>query len=467
MTRADDAAGNVTSRGSDSFTWDWSSRLTGATVGSDSSTYTYDADGVRTTKTTGGATTAYLWDRQSGLPLVVDDGTNGYLHAGDVKATVATSGGNRTELLADALGSVRGSTDGAGTLTGTAGYDVFGDERGASTTGSLYGFTGEQTDPETGLLHLRARQYEPGTGRFLSRDSVSPNAPGTQGFHAYAYVANNPMTWVDPSGHSVADIAQVPAYLNAQWATRIALSTSYGTMVALGITMAQRSTATAPKGIGIMMAALAVIACFLGGPCLELVRYGYTRIRGEEATPKPVTVPTPGGKGNPTPAPTPGPLPVPLDCQHTPAHFPGMCPPPPPECTHIPLHLPGNCPSQVTDPCGPGTPDFPRHHIIPEKFRQQAREATIDIDQFTIKIPLSLHQHLHYPGWGGGRWNALWRSFFDANASADRAAVMNHAKDLLRRYGLEGFPICPHDGKGPEVELIFLPRTLRPVLLAA
>lgn len=26
--------------------------------------------------------------------------------------------------------------------------------------------------------------------------------PGTQGYNLYAYVANNPTTWVDPSGHS-------------------------------------------------------------------------------------------------------------------------------------------------------------------------------------------------------------------------------------------------------------------------
>ena len=43
----------------------------------------------------------------------------------------------------------------------------------------------------------------PGLGRFLSVNSVQPNAPGTQGFNVYAYAANNPTTWADPSGHSV------------------------------------------------------------------------------------------------------------------------------------------------------------------------------------------------------------------------------------------------------------------------
>ncbi len=41
----------------------------------------------------------------------------------------------------------------------------------------------------------------PNLGRFLSVDTVQPNAPGTMGYNLYAYVANNPTTWIDPSGH--------------------------------------------------------------------------------------------------------------------------------------------------------------------------------------------------------------------------------------------------------------------------
>jgi RHS repeat-associated protein len=59
----------------------------------------------------------------------------------------------------------------------------------------------EQFDSETGFTFLRARYLDPRLGRFLSTDSVQPNAPGTQGYNPYAYAANNPTTWVDPSGH--------------------------------------------------------------------------------------------------------------------------------------------------------------------------------------------------------------------------------------------------------------------------
>ena len=53
------------------------------------------------------------------------------------------------------------------------------------------------------MSYLRARCLGPSLGRFLSADSVQPNAPGTQGYDPYAYVANNPTTWLDPSGNHV------------------------------------------------------------------------------------------------------------------------------------------------------------------------------------------------------------------------------------------------------------------------
>lgn len=71
--------------------------------------------------------------------------------------------------------------------------------RSQSGTSLGFGFTGQQTDA-TGLVYLRARELDPKLGRFLSPDTVQPNAPGSQGYNLYAYVANNPTTWVDPTG---------------------------------------------------------------------------------------------------------------------------------------------------------------------------------------------------------------------------------------------------------------------------
>ena len=195
-----DAAGNLATAGVDSFTWDWKGRLASATVGGTTATYGYDGTDVRTSETVGGATTSYLWDRANSLPLLVDDGTNGYLHAGGLIAEI-TGGGTPTYHLTDALGSVRGLTDLAGTVTGTSNFDVFGDARTTTGVSSIFDFTGEQRDVTTGMVYLRARYYEPGYGRFVSEDTVVPGGPGTQGFNRFAYVGNNPSTATDPSGN--------------------------------------------------------------------------------------------------------------------------------------------------------------------------------------------------------------------------------------------------------------------------
>ena len=58
-----------------------------------------------------------------------------------------------------------------------------------------YGFTGREPD-ETGLVYYRARYYEPTLGRFVSMDPAGM----PDGVNRYAYVGNDPVGMVDPSG---------------------------------------------------------------------------------------------------------------------------------------------------------------------------------------------------------------------------------------------------------------------------
>jgi RHS repeat-associated protein len=202
-----DANGNLTQAGSDSFTWDYDSRLTQTTVANHTASYTYDGDGVRVGATVDGASRSFLVDANGGLPKVVDDGSRTYLHADGVFAEVDST--TATQLLGDAIGSVRGLADNAGSLVGSSSYEAFGATRTSTGSTSLFGFTGEPTDA-TGLVYLRARYLDASTGRFLSGDSMIPNAPGTQGFNPYAHVANNPTTWTDPTGHNALALAVAP-----------------------------------------------------------------------------------------------------------------------------------------------------------------------------------------------------------------------------------------------------------------
>lgn len=77
-----------------------------------------------------------------------------------------------------------------------------GDGAGAPAV-QPFGFTGEQLDGVTGLYHLRARQYDPGTGRFLTTDPVT--MPISSPYVAsYAYAWGNPAYYTDPSGRNPA-----------------------------------------------------------------------------------------------------------------------------------------------------------------------------------------------------------------------------------------------------------------------
>ncbi|MDQ6713910.1 MAG: hypothetical protein M3Z28_12085, partial [Candidatus Dormibacteraeota bacterium] len=199
-----DADGSLVGAGADSFSWDWAGRLGGATVSGTSSTYTYDGDGARVAAKVGAnSTTSYLWDRKATLPLLLDDGGHAYVQSGGVQEQL-DSGGTSTATypLTDALGSIRGMANGSGAVAGSADYDVFGAVRSQTGTSGIFGFSGEQTD-KTNLTYLRTRYLSPVVGRFLSPDLLMPNAAGSQGYNAYAYTANNPATFTDPSGYGL------------------------------------------------------------------------------------------------------------------------------------------------------------------------------------------------------------------------------------------------------------------------
>jgi RHS repeat-associated protein len=91
--------------------------------------------------------------------------------------------------------------DGSGNVTLAQGYTPFGVplwSEGSGETG--YGFTGERWEAYSALLFLRARYYEPGTGRFISRDPWTGAPQYPQTLQKWSYVENNPATQVDLSG---------------------------------------------------------------------------------------------------------------------------------------------------------------------------------------------------------------------------------------------------------------------------
>ena len=70
-------------------------------------------------------------------------------------------------------------------------------------TGQPFGYTGAYYDPEAQFHYLRARWYNPRSGRFIERDSVLGERQAPNSLNRYIYAQNNPLAYQDPSGHWV------------------------------------------------------------------------------------------------------------------------------------------------------------------------------------------------------------------------------------------------------------------------
>ncbi|MFB9238252.1 RHS repeat-associated core domain-containing protein [Plantactinospora siamensis] len=185
----------TTGTASTSYGYDQANRLTSYTSASTTATYAYNGDGLRVAKTVAGATTTFGYDLVEGLPLLLTDGNNSYLYGpgGVLIEQIASS--TATYLHVDQLGSVRMLTAADGSVAGTASYSAYGVRTRSGTSSTPFGFAGQYTDVESGLLYLRARYYDPATGAFLTVDPAVSSTRST-----YGYANGNPITGSDPSG---------------------------------------------------------------------------------------------------------------------------------------------------------------------------------------------------------------------------------------------------------------------------
>src|ERR1700689_167147 len=78
--------------------------------------------------------------------------------------------GTVTYLHHDQAGSTRLLTGSTGTVTGKCSYNAYGTPTCEGTATTPLGFDGEYTSPDTGLVYMRARTYDPATAQFLSVD---------------------------------------------------------------------------------------------------------------------------------------------------------------------------------------------------------------------------------------------------------------------------------------------------------
>jgi RHS repeat-associated protein len=203
-----DQNGNVTAEGGKTFTYDSQNQL----VSGGAVQIVYDGDGNRVAKTVNGVTTRYLVDdlNPTGYAQVVDE------LAGGAVTRAYTYGLQRIsqdQVISntwtpsfygyDGGGNVRTLTSTAGAITDSYEYDAFGNlltPMGPTPNEMLY--RGEQYDPDLGLYYLRARYYNPTTGRFMGRDPEKGHYTNPASLHKYLYANGDPVNGSDPAGKS-------------------------------------------------------------------------------------------------------------------------------------------------------------------------------------------------------------------------------------------------------------------------
>jgi RHS repeat-associated protein len=206
-----DANGNTVSSAGIADTYDFENHmLTHGAV-----TMVYDGDGDRVAETVGGVTTKFLVDtlNPTGLPQVMDETVSGavtrtYAYGLQRISENQLVGSTWTPSFYgyDGHGNVRFLTTSAGAVTDSYDYDAFG--LPITTTGSTpnnFLYSGEQYDSALGAYYLRARYYNPATGRFLVMDPYAGTMQDPATLQKYLYTRNNPVNFVDPSGQAAVE----------------------------------------------------------------------------------------------------------------------------------------------------------------------------------------------------------------------------------------------------------------------
>ncbi len=251
-----DDAGLVTT-----YVYDANDRLLSETTGGATTTYAWDANGNLARRQEGGKTTVYHWNSQNRLTRIddgarridygydaegrrikrlVSEGTNSvethyvidsarahgetivertrvgsgafsertYVHTPDGTGELLSElkGGTAIHYYPDGQGSTRLIADQAQNVLETHAHDAFGRRTGGAG-GDGHQYTGEYFDAASGFYHLRARDYDPRIGRFVSMDEHpgTPRIPLT--LNKYLYGNADPVNNIDPSGNMFISLA--------------------------------------------------------------------------------------------------------------------------------------------------------------------------------------------------------------------------------------------------------------------
>ncbi|MBI3726011.1 RHS repeat protein [bacterium] len=157
------------------------------------STFSYNGAGARVGRVDSRESVSYRRAGASVLSPVLGDGS------ANVTPGISENRDGATRFHHGGFKNLDAQTGASGEIVATREYSAFGkvlpssagEFAGSSGYGGRFGY---RTDRDGGLMLLGHRDYDPSTGRFLTRDPIHV------GGNWYAYCGNNPLTRADPSG---------------------------------------------------------------------------------------------------------------------------------------------------------------------------------------------------------------------------------------------------------------------------
>ncbi len=215
-----DASGNMTSWGSDSYTYNTGNQMVKQN-GRWYFLYTFSGERIATIDWQGSIATREVdWTIRgpsnqvlSTFRLTGEDQAGNwsreidYIWMGRRLSGTEDGSGTQKHYHTDHLGSIRLITDSAGNKISEHEYLPYGQELTAAGNGVMK-FTGHERDADTGMDYMHARFYQEHLGRFMSVDPVLGNTGSGGSWNRYGYVRGGPLGLTDPTGMAPAQTSQ-------------------------------------------------------------------------------------------------------------------------------------------------------------------------------------------------------------------------------------------------------------------
>ena len=192
------------------YRYDTADRMYYAKTGDDTTVFDYNSTGLRYLKRENGNDTYYVYDKSGRLALeakivsvtsdteqqIIISPTSYYIWGSDrIIAKVDILTNKRYYYIYNGHGDVTALIDEDGEVANRYDYDVWGNfTQKEETVENPFTYFGQTYDETTGLFYLRARYYDPTTGRFTQQD------PAKDSYNWYVYGNNNPVWFVDENG---------------------------------------------------------------------------------------------------------------------------------------------------------------------------------------------------------------------------------------------------------------------------